>query len=173
MVLQLILTFSFFGRFIATLGLLLLDRLLRATDEALIAARQLFGLLILEHLELLLIVVDVLMDGIINHPDDLLIRLVSIFFEALANAKLTLQLSDLLAVLLLILDVALGATRNLSLLLLVLLLRLFDLLLEFEVLIIPLCQLHLLLVLPAIGGFVEARRNVIGGRRYRATADRS
>ena len=77
----------------------------------------------------------------------LIVRLpVLIVFETFATGNLPLKLIDFLTVLLFILDVALGAPRDFSLLLFVLFLLMLDFLDEKEMLVVPLRPLDFIFV---------------------------
>jgi len=146
-VLQLILALSFLRSFIATLCLFLLDRFFGPGDHALIASGEFFSLIVFERLELLFIIVNVLIDGIVDALNIFLIRIISVLLEALAHAQLPLQLTDLLPVLRLILHVSLRSARDLSLHLFVFLLHVLDFFLQVEVFVVPGHLLDLIFVL--------------------------
>ena len=137
-VLELVFALGLFSRFVATFGLLLLDFLFFLAYLGLVPAKKFFGLLIGEDFELGLVVVNVLVNGVVDHVDVLEVDLLRVILETFADPQLSLQLVDLLPVLLFVLNVTLGASFDLPLHLFVFFLHLLDLLLQVEVFVVPL-----------------------------------
>ena len=113
MVLQLVFTLCLFSSLVATFGFFLFNGFLGAAHLAFVHACKVPSLLILQLPQLLLVVVDVLVDGFVDFVDRVDVGLLSVFLNTFAYPKLSLKFIDLLSVLSLILDVSLGAARDL------------------------------------------------------------
>ena len=136
-VLQLIFSLGFFGCLVATFGLLLLNLFFCARHQAFVLAGKLLGLVLLQDAELVLVVVNVFDDSFVNLINNLQVFLLSILFKALTHTQLSFKFIYFLSVLLFIFYVSLCAPGNLSLLFFVFFLRLFNFLLQKEVLVMP------------------------------------
>ena len=128
MVLELIFALSFLCGFVATLGLLLLDGLLSAGYHALILTLKVLSFFIYQVLALLFITVHIVFDCSSQFLDISFVDLFGVFFLAFAHAQLPFQLVYFFSIFTLIIDVAIGASLDFSLHLLILLLHVFDLL---------------------------------------------
>jgi hypothetical protein len=142
MMLEFIFPLPLLSRLIPSHGLLLLDGLLRATESDFVLSGQLTGLLLLELLDLLDVLGDVAFDLVVQAVCHLVVFCQSVRFLSVPNPELPLEMSDLSPVLLLILLVSLGSAFHFAGQLGIFVLHLFDVLLQFEILFVPLVVVY-------------------------------
>lgn len=147
MVLELVFALCFLCSFVTTLGFLLLNGLLSAGYHALILTFKVLSFFINQVLALLFITVHIVFDCSSQFLNISFVDLFSVLFLAFAHTQLPLQLVYFFSILTFIVDVAICASLDFSLHLLILLLHVFDLLLKLEILIVPLSAIDFILLL--------------------------